>query len=153
MNSALSILLGMHDGDAEDTVATVVLVHVCETDGASNEAQRIMFSSLSSATVYHARRVIGEFSNKEGMFNLDHVAWQLGIDTTAEGPMIEAPTGDGDDVHVCVEENMIYDGHYGAPGRGMAMHCKICNKRWAKIGDTFYEESIGAHILNPDDVR
>lgn len=141
MNSNLDHLYRILEHDAEQTIAMLNLVHAYDTRNATAE-QDVLFANLHTAIVRVARRTIHDFTSREGKFNIDHPAWQLGIDTTAEGP----------DDHLCDETTLDYEGHYGAPGTGTAHKCRVCGKRWALVGETFFEEELGMHILKPEDV-
>jgi len=148
MHSGLRKLQGICLGSADEAIATIVLVNAVDT-GAATRLQQSIFGGIHYATRSLVRSIIDDFSNEQGVFNLDHMAWQYGLDVTPEGPVTEIDVPE----HVCVEEDMIYQGHYGAPGKGSAHECSICHRRWAKIGDTFYEESTNMHMMTIDDVR
>lgn len=149
MNKDLETLLKMVNDDDDECIATLVLVNAYHTRTATVD-QELLYELMHPAVAVRARAVIREFSNREHVFNLDHVAWQLGIDVTPEGPQVEivVPTHDS-----CVEEDMAYDGHIAAPGRGIAMHCRTCQKAWVKIGPTFYPADEGPFLMTIDDVR
>lgn len=132
-------------GDAEATIETIMIVQAVSNNTATRE-ERDKFHRMGESTVRVSMRIIRDFTSVSGVFNIDHIAWQLGVDITAEGPSIP-------DDHICLEEYMIYDGHVAAPGMGIAMHCKVCTKHYIKIGNTFYPADEGAHIMIPEQVR
>ena len=51
------------------------------------------------------------------------------------------------------ESSLVYDGHVGAPGIGIAFHCATCGRHWLKIGSSFVDPSTGPYELSPEDVR
>jgi len=147
MNGRLADLVRMLKGDDEEAIAVIVMCNAYVAGTATPE-QRQEFITLHPAINLRTLQVIEEFTNRAGEFNLDHIAWQLGIDISAEGPQAEVAVPD----HACVEEELIYDSHIAAPGYGIAMHCGRCNKRWVKVGDTFYEADAGPIELTLFDV-
>lgn len=156
MNRHLDTLWRMNRRDAEETICVLHVVHACAYSRNPTPAEIIAYDQLPQTMIRTAQRAINDFTSRGGQFNIDHPAWQLGIDTTPEGPSIpsdEPGADDGSTTHVCVPEDLIYDGHYAAPGIGIAMHCGICSKAWSKIGDQYHEAESMAHIGTIDDFR
>lgn len=155
MNVNLERLWKMMLRDDEETMSILMVVHAHDTNSATT-MQASEFHHMHLAMSNTARNVIRDFTSQAGLFNINHVAWQLGIDTTAAGPSIPNDTpgaDDGSDTHVCVSEDFIYEGHYAAPGTGISYKCSICSKMWVQIGDQYHEAEAMAHILTLDDVR
>lgn len=143
MNRNLHQLLRMLQ-DPEEVMFTINLVYRHDRNEVLTVIETAAFDALHTAVLNFARYAIADLS-RDGVLDLDVPARQMGIDTTAEGPSIA-------DDHVCTEETMTFRGQYAAPGIGSSYGCS-CGKGWAKIGDTFYEEEIGAHIGTIDDFR
>lgn len=144
MNINLSYLNRM-TGDAEATIETIMIVQAVSNNTATRE-ERDKFHRMSESTVRVSMRIIRDFTSVSEKFNIDHIAWQLGVDTTAEGPRIP-------DDHNCDETAMIYDAHIAAPGFGIATHCGVCSKQWIKVGATYYPADEFVPELTPEDVR
>ena len=137
MNSHLVRLHRACDLNAEKTMFTLHVVLAYDTELTSSRERRA-YGRLHPNTAMCARDVIRDFTSTTGLFNVDHPAWQLGLDTTGRGPMI----ADDDGTHVCVEERLIYLGHYVTPGRGSSHRCSTCFKIWSKIGDQYAEAEV-----------
>lgn len=132
-------------GDAEAAIEMVMLVQAVSTNTATRD-ERNKFDRLPASHVRVCMRIIRDFSSIEGKFNIDHIAWQLGVDTTAEGPRIP-------DDHNCDDTTMIYDAHIAAPGFGVATHCGVCSKQFVKIQNTYYPANEYVPELTPEQVR
>jgi hypothetical protein len=147
MNKNLVQLLRMKLEMEEEVMYVLNLVHRIDTNAPDlRRIDRDEFASLHPAILAYARYVIADFT-KDGVFDIDGPAKQLGIDTTAEGPTVD------DEPHLCTEETIIIDGQYGAPGIGYAAHCAVCQKQWSKVGNTFYEPEAMMHVGTIDDFR
>lgn len=147
MNRNLHQLLRMIQ-DPEEVIYTIRLVDRVDRQAVDvTKIEMDAFHALHTAVINFSRYCIADFTHGGKIpLDLDKPAQQMGIDTTAEGPTLPDPD------HVCTEETMMFRGQYAAPGIGNAYICS-CGKGWAKIGDTFYEEEIGAHIGDIEDFR
>lgn len=135
MNNSLSILFRGNELNPEKTMFVLNTVLAMDTELASSRQQRA-YRRLHTNAIQSARAVIRDFTSRTGMFNLDHVAWQLGVDTSlvlsGSDEPCPAPYG-------CPIEGLIYVGHYVTPGRGVSYKCSTCSKTWSKIGDQYAE--------------
>jgi len=149
MNKNLQQLLRMKLEMEEEVMYVLNLVNRIDSNAPDlRRIDREEFASLHPAVLNFARYVIADFT-RDGVFDIDAPAKQLGIDTTAEGPTAD----DGSDTHVCTEETIVIDAAYGAPGIGYAAHCAVCQKQWSKVGNTFYEPEAMMHVGTIDDFR
>lgn len=145
MNANLDLLRRLMQEDDEAVIEMVMITFAIGNNTATAE-EREKYNSMNPDLLAGAMRIVRDFSDKDGRFNIDHVAWQLGIDTTAEGPTIPAD-------HACDNQAMIYDGHIAAPGYGIATHCGTCSKAWIKVGNTYYPADEFVPELTPEDVH
>lgn len=163
MHQSLVDLLGI-TRDAEQTLLIIDAVYSTDNPAHTTPDDAAEVRTLSEREIELARLVIFDFTNIHNVFGYDAVVWMLGVDTRGPGPIAtDQPSTDQELVpphaqpllpdHVCLEEDMIYEGHIGAPGHGVAFSCRICTAQWVKIGSQFHEAEAGAHILSPDDVR
>lgn len=133
MNNALSFLLRFNEMNTEKTMSVLRTVLANDTALASPRQER-GYRRLHTNMVSQARVVIREFTSRTGLVNFDHLAWQLGVDTTPDEPTISAEN------HDCAPGDLIYLGHFITPGRGSSHRCETCGKSWSKIGDQYAED-------------
>lgn len=139
MNQNLASLNRMSELDPERAMFILNTVLAFDTETASGR-QRRAYRRIHANVISMARAVIRDFTSNTGLINVDHPAWQLGIDTTAAGPTIETYYAD----HVCDETTLSYVGHHVTPGRGVVFKCRVCSKSWDKIADQYSESLISA---------
>lgn len=134
MNNQLAILNRMNQNKADVTLFILNTVLSVDTGVASSRETRA-YRRMHINVIQAARATIREFTSRAGLFNVDHVAWQLDVMPEVE-PIV--PAG-----HECDPEDLMYQGQYVSQP-GTAHMCVVCCQRWIKVSDQYTKVNIAA---------